>query len=236
MARVLEASRERILARLSDSDRLLDVGGWAQPLARADHVIDLMPYATRGMYGEPPDPAAERFDADSWTERDICDREPWPFDDDEFDFVVCAHTLEDVRDPVWVCDEMVRVARAGYVETPSRLEEQTWGVQGPWAGWSHHHWLVDEVDGGLEFALKPHSLHALPEVQIARSAHRAMSAEERIVQLWWSGGFERRERIFYEASELRSYLASVVDDMNRRDASGGAINGLRRRARRLVGR
>src|SRR5215212_2730078 len=112
---------------------VLDVGGWASPLARADWVIDLMPHETRGLYGE-SDPARERFSGERWVERDICARDPWPFADGQFDFAVCSHTLEDVRDPVWVCSELARVARAGYVEVPSRLEEQAFGVHGPWVG------------------------------------------------------------------------------------------------------
>jgi ubiquinone/menaquinone biosynthesis C-methylase UbiE len=48
-------------------------------------------------------PLPEGFTRDTWVQRDICDHEPWPFEDRQFDFVVCSHTLEDVRDPVWVC-------------------------------------------------------------------------------------------------------------------------------------
>ena len=51
-----------------------------------------------------------------------------------FDFAICSHTLEDVCDPVWVCEELARVAKAGYIEVPSRLEEQAWSFQGPWVG------------------------------------------------------------------------------------------------------
>ena len=63
------------------------------------------------------------------------------------DFITCSHTLEDIRDPIWVCREMHTDRAAGYIETPSRLEEQTAGVQGPWVGWGHHRWLVEAVDG-----------------------------------------------------------------------------------------
>lgn len=161
---MLTASLERIERSLGCSDLVLDVGGWASPLPRADWVIDLMPYETRGLYGNAPVAAGERFSAETWVERDICDRETWPFADNQFEFAICSHTLEDVRDPVWVCAELSRVAKAGYVETPSRLEEQSWGVTGPFVGWSHHHWLVEATAaGGLEFALKPHALHASPE-------------------------------------------------------------------------
>jgi hypothetical protein len=34
----------RIERELPDEARLLDVGGWAAPLERADWVIDLLPY------------------------------------------------------------------------------------------------------------------------------------------------------------------------------------------------
>ena len=52
--------------------------------------------------------AEERFAPERWVTRDICGREPWPFADGQFDFAVCAQTLEDVRDPVWACSEPAR--------------------------------------------------------------------------------------------------------------------------------
>ena len=41
---MLHANAERILASLAPTDVVVDVGGWAQPFARANYVIDLMPY------------------------------------------------------------------------------------------------------------------------------------------------------------------------------------------------
>jgi hypothetical protein len=164
---MLARSAQRISRRLSDSDVVLDIGGWANPFARADWVMDLMPYESRGLYEregwiEPVATEPERFDASRWIQRDVCDREPYPFADGEVDFVVCAQTLEDVRDPVWVCSEMARIARAGYIEVPSRLEEQAYGFMGPFAGWPHHRWLIDVGESSIEFVLKPHDLHAHP--------------------------------------------------------------------------
>jgi hypothetical protein len=144
---VLAASRERITAQLAEDAVVLDVGGWASPISRANWVVDLLPHATRGLYGD-PDPEPERFDESTWAQFDICAAEPWPFADDQFDFAICSHTLEDVRDPIRVCAELSRVARAGYIETPSRLQEQAYGVVGDFVGWSHHRWLVSERDGG----------------------------------------------------------------------------------------
>jgi hypothetical protein len=207
---MLDTSRRRILERLADDDLVLDVGGWAQPFQRADWVLDLLPYETRGLYDYDRDSASERFTAETWVRRDICDREPWPFEDGRFDFAVCSQTLEDVRDPVWVCQELQRVARAGYVEVPSRLEEHSWGVHGPWAGWSHHRWLCDVTDGGIEFVFKPHLMHARETDHLPAGFHDTLSDEERAQTLWWEGGFSARERVFTEPEPLDAYLAGFV--------------------------
>jgi hypothetical protein len=210
---VLPSSVSRILEVLGDDDRVLDVGGWARPFSRADWVIDLLPFETRGMYGWDGDPESERFSAETWVQRDVCDRVPWPFDDGQFDFAVCSHTLEDVRDPLWVCSELTRVARAGYIETPSRLEEQTYGVHGPWVGWSHHRWLVEEDRrGGLVFALKPHVLHGRPTAQFPTRFLAALNPEDRVVTLWWEDDFPRTERIFTGYGEVDDWLDAIVDE------------------------
>src|ERR1700736_1454159 len=120
---MLDVSRARLLELLSDGDLVLAAGGGASPFPRADWVIDLLAYEERGLYGPAPDPAAERFTPDTWVQRDMCAREPWPFADRQFDFAVCSHTLEDVRDPVWAAAELQGGGRAGYIEVPTREEE-----------------------------------------------------------------------------------------------------------------
>lgn len=231
---MLEASRTQILQRLRDDDLVLDVGGWAKPFTRADWVIDLLPYETRGLYGY--DRAAvghsERFSADTWVCRDICGHEPWPFDDDQFDFAICSHTLEDVRDPVWVCHELARVAKAGYIEAPSRLEEQTYGVQGPWVGWGHHHWFTEVGDGRVEFVFKHHIVHGRERFQLPHAVWSALSEEERVVRMWWEGSFQAEEHVFTEPEELDRWLESVV--ISREAGAGDAgprRGGLLRRLR-----
>ena len=193
---MLPASVERVEAI---EGLVLDVGGWASPLGRADWVIDLEPYETRGLYGQP---ASERFTAGTWVERDICDREPWPFEDGRFDFVVCSHTLEDIRDPIWVCSELVRVAKAGYVEVPSRIEEHMAGMNGPWAGWAHHRWVCEIEEAGITFVHKSHAIPAIP--------HKELPLERRVQWLWWEGEFAYRERILRSIEEHDAYFAEPL--------------------------
>ena len=148
------------LSRIKPTDKVLDVGGWAQPLKRADAVIDIKPYATRpanalcqGM--------RQRFGESRWVVQDICDhKKPWPFKDKEFDYVVCAHTLEDVRDPFYVCEEIQRVGKAGFIECPSRFYEQCRRIEFPHlSGARHHRWIVTRWFDGLKFTFKSDAIH-----------------------------------------------------------------------------
>jgi SAM-dependent methyltransferase len=58
-----------------------------------------------------------------------------PFKDKSFDYVITSHILEHVDDPVKFASELSRIARAGYIETPSELGEKIFG-------WPFHKWLV----------------------------------------------------------------------------------------------
>jgi hypothetical protein len=210
-------SLQRIESELPDDALVLDVGGWGKPLARADWVVDLMPYATRGLYGR-DGAGPERFGEDTWVQIDVCDHQPWPFADDQFDFAVCSHTLEDVRDPVRVCSELARVARAGYVELPSRLEEQSPMDDQPGVGWSHHRWLadVDDEAKGIEFVFKHGVVYLAPDAQFPPGFHATLTDAERVQSLWWEGSFQAAERVMMSAEELDPYLAGFVDRELRR--------------------
>ena len=171
----LDIARD-LIRTLPPTAVVLDVGGGASPFPRADYVLDLRPYGERGTgsSGSAHQHLADvpvRYSPDTWVVRDVCEHRPWSFGDGQFDFVVCSHLLEDVRDPVWVCSELGRVARAGYIETPGRALEQSLGVEHPlYCGYYHHRWLVTlTADGrGLEFRHKPHSLHSLRDAHVCR--------------------------------------------------------------------
>ena len=230
---MLPASLERLEREIDPNALLLDVGGWGKPLTRADWVIDVMPYETRGLLGRDGS-GPERFSADTWIVRDVCDREPWPFEEGQFDFAVCSHVLEDIRDPLFVCSELARVAKAGYVEVPSRLEEQSRGVQGDWVGWGHHHWIIERNENCLEFLFKPHILHARSEFSFPPEFHQGLSEEQRVEMLWWDGSLEAREVLLFEPGELDAHLSSFVErELTER---GWETGGRRAKLKRVLGR
>ena len=207
---------ERVLASLAPDDIVLDIGGWACPFNRANYVLDAGPYETRGFYRTFNGPASqggsvEHFTRDSWIVRDICDREPFPFRDKEIDFVICSHTLEDIRDPLWVCSEMIRIARAGYIEVPSRAAETSRGWEHPrMAGLSHHRWLIDIDGNAIRFFQKLHTIHTHWRYSLPASYLRRLPDSEKVQWLFWKDSFSFREDTINgpeaQAEELESFV------------------------------
>jgi hypothetical protein len=200
---ILRSNLPRLRELAGTAERVLDIGGWYQPFNLATHVVDLMPYATRRV-SEALDPEdTERFSAETWLVADVC-RTPWPYPDRSFDFAVCSHLLEDVRDPIAVCAELNRVARAGYIETPSRLREifskkRLAGLRAlrgavPEIGFYHHRWFVEAEGSRLRFTAKTAALgedrrHYLTRGDLGRKLTEAESG----LGLFWEGGFTYEE-------------------------------------------
>ncbi len=197
--------------RIGPLDRVLDVGGWHSPLNRANAMIDIMPFETRNRAGAILTETwpEERFTAASYFQRDICGPNPWPFKDKQFDFVLCSHTLEDVRDPIFVCRELNRVAKAGYIEVPSRLVESTRGVERPrFAGYYHHRWLCEVEGTKISFLFKPAMIHAYRQFYFSKPFYKKVNPELDAVWFFWKDSFEYEERIIIEREQVQDDLRS----------------------------
>jgi SAM-dependent methyltransferase len=204
----------RIIAQTRAAPRVLDVGGGAAPLNTATHVIDCSPFDPAAASLHPEEPT--RFDASTWAVADVCDG-PWPYPDGFFDFAFCSHLLEDVRDPIFVCRELARVARAGYVETPSRLREIVHKKEGYFwrrlvgrpvrIGFGHHRWFVEAEDDGLVFTAKTLTSAQHRDFFITRAElGRWLAPEDRAVTLFWEGGLPARERLLIAPGETEADL------------------------------
>ncbi len=112
---------------------VLDVGSGHRPHEDATHLVDLLPDndAERGRplrrHGRPLIAAT---------------LEALPFKDHAFDFIYACHVLEHMRDPAVACRELMRVGRAGYIETPSPFFEQGYNFPDADRGWPFHRWFV----------------------------------------------------------------------------------------------
>lgn len=193
---MIDANESKILAMLGPNDVVLDVGGWARPFNRANYVIDCAPYASRGEHYIkhqnlfPQGGPVEYFTEETWIRRDICDHEPWPFADKSIDFCICSHTLEDIRDPIWVCHEIRRVAKRGYIEVPSRLFETSRGrAPGVPVGLGHHRWLVEIEGTNITFFVKDHRIDGDFRLSIPKSFWQTLPEEHFTSGMFWEGDF-----------------------------------------------
>jgi hypothetical protein len=204
----------RIAAALPEGAKVLDVGGGAAPFPRATHVLDGLAFDEGSCQEQKllEDAIPTQFTRDTWYQTDACDHKPWPYPDKYFDYVTCSHLLEDVRDPIWICSEIQRVAKAGYIEVPSRILEQSLGIENPtYAGYHHHHWLVEIRGNCVEFLFKPHNLHSLKSAIVTRiSATQRMSPRYDIQFLEWSGHFEYTELLIFSESEIERNLTEFA--------------------------
>jgi len=215
---MFEPNVQRLLEMIKPGDVVLDIGGWASPFNRANYVLDAQPYETRGFYRtfgglESQGGDVEHFSRETWIVRDICEHTPFPFADKSIDWVICSHTLEDVRDPLWVCHEMIRIGKRGYIEVPSRAAESSRGWAHPRiVGLPHHRWLID-IDPhtqDIRFLMKSHMIHAHWRFSLPVNYLRAMSAAAQVQWLFWEGTFSYGETLLLEADgELERYVASV---------------------------
>jgi len=136
---------------------ILDVGGGAAPYDRADHIVDILPFdacrTERNQWGNSP--SRREWTTEQYTQFDLCGGKAWPFSDKHFDLGLCSHCLEDLRDPIPVVAELSRVCRRVLVICPSRLLEQTRGIDHPaYCGFYHHPWMVFEEGGRIMFRRK----------------------------------------------------------------------------------
>jgi hypothetical protein len=72
--------------------------------------------------------------------------------------------MEDMGNPFLLIKEMERVAKAGYIETPSPIAEMGRGVDGsspPFRGYHHHRFVVWVHEGELRFVVQvsDHRIH-----------------------------------------------------------------------------
>jgi SAM-dependent methyltransferase len=171
---------------ISEGEFVLDVGGGHTPFSRADVIVEIDLSEGRQRDGK-----KIAFEKDNrFIAADITSL---PFKEKTFDFVFCSHVLEHVIDPAQACEELMRVTRRGYIETPRKWTEF-------YAGHPSHRWLVDIVDGKLFFEKRrfldsPFMNFMLPQVwKDSELYERALTTFRNItcVQFYWEGSFEYR--------------------------------------------
>jgi len=107
-------SLRRLHCPVSAPALVLDVGSGGNPYPRANVLLD--------AYEESP----ERYHSALVSDRPMVFGiiEKMPFKDKAFDFVIASHVLEHTSDPDAFLGELMRVGKAGYIETPDAFFER----------------------------------------------------------------------------------------------------------------
>lgn len=130
---------EAYLVNKNIDTNVIDIGCNKNPFIKATHVID---------FSNETD-TIERIEKSNKFNIDL-DIEKIPVVDKFFNFVYCRHTMEDIANPEFAINEMLRVSPRGYIETPSPLIEclrgvdavQSNGLHPAFCGYIHHRYIV----------------------------------------------------------------------------------------------
>ena len=176
--------------------RVLDVGSGHRPHGDATHLVDLLP-DDDSERGKP----IQRFGLPLV----LATVEALPFKAKTFDYVYASHVLEHTEDPLAACKELMRIARAGYIETPSPFYEQGYNYPNPDRGWSFHRWFV-YVGEGDTLTFEPKTGQTIDEfcdcrhgqfikkiyqsVRDLNRIHRVLPRECNYTVLRWEGTFK----------------------------------------------
>jgi FkbM family methyltransferase len=100
-----------------------------------------------------------------------------------FSYCICSHTLEDLAYPAVALEMLPRIADAGYIAVPSRYLESL-RPEGPYRGFIHHRWVLDNV--GEDLMLVP-KLPLVEHLAMSAEPHWPAAADRFEFQVYWRG-------------------------------------------------
>ena len=167
---------------IKENDRILDIGGSTKQheVLQIDTVVDIV-RPENAPYWQ------SKLKAKNFVETDITRRD-LPFNDKEFDFCLCTHTLEDIDTPFLIIDEMSRVAKRGYIAVPTRGKDSEFShfnltdwLSGPRRvpGLAHHQWFFEIIGNKIQITPKNYPLLYTKDFSIVK-----WSGDEEL-QFYW---------------------------------------------------
>ena len=125
-----------------------------------------------------------------------------PFKDNEFDFVIASHVLEHVEDFKFFIKELERVSNKGYIELPTKLEDNL-----VFENKKDHLWHMDfnDVDSKLIISDK---LQFVEPVLTVSAAHKLRNnfRSSFIIELYWENKIDYDYKNDEESYEKFSLL------------------------------
>ena len=104
-----------------------------------------------------------------------------PFKDKEFDFVIASHVIEHVEDMEFFLKELERISYKGYIELPTRLEDNL-----VFENRNDHIWffIFDDINQKLVCSKRKQLLDPLITVALAKKFDNVFR-ESLVLELFW---------------------------------------------------
>lgn len=179
--------RRRLQIPVNRDAIVLDVGSGDKPHWRADVLLERYIDSSHG--GQRSGAAGARVDRPTFE----ADASAMPFADKVFDYVICSHVLEHVVRPDQVISELVRVAKAGYIEVPEAASAKI-------VDFPSHLWWVTRDGDTLVFTAKttPYFDADIDRYLHASGMRQAVAdlldqhLDHRVIELRWDGSVDAR--------------------------------------------
>ena len=126
----------------------------------------------------------------------------------EFDYIICAHVIEHVNDPIFFKQEIERIGKSGYIELPTRLNDNiVFGCDEEIYG--HKWWFeFDDDDKKLVFAEKRDAIEQFVSVGSIFNLTDIFE-DSFIIQTYWNDSIEMEVKEPYEIEKKISFLSLV---------------------------
>lgn len=131
-----------------------------------------------------------------------------PFKDKEFDYVILSHVLEHVPNLLEFKDELIRIAKSGYIELPTKFYDNlVFGSDEPILG--HKWWFEFDDDNNILYYTK--KIDAIEKfISVGTSWKFQKYFEDSfILQFYWKDNFEMKERAPFEVNKKFSFFQLI---------------------------
>lgn len=113
--------------RQNPAYKVLDVGGAMNPWCKwVDAFVDCQEVSGKKVF------VGDVNDSELWGQ--VTSEGPW-------DFLICSHLLEDIRNPSFVIEKIQQVAHSGCIAMPNKHTEFSLVESGNYLGYGHHRWI-----------------------------------------------------------------------------------------------
>jgi FkbM family methyltransferase len=105
----------------------------------------------------------------------------------KFSFSICTHTLEDIMNPGYVCEQISEISEQGYIAIPSKYKELSRGVDSHYyRGYIHHRWI---------FTIRNNQFIGYPKINVIDSINEydliaTNDVNKQDLSFYWEGKIE----------------------------------------------